>query len=340
MPGNIRVVLYGLGSIGALIARHVMRRKGVEIVGAVDVAPDKVGKDLGEVIGLGERLGVRVVHDDEALDLMLRSKPHVVLHATATYLDEIYPQIVKCIKAEANVISTAETLAYPWYRYPELATLIDEMAKKYCVRVLGTGVNPGFIFDTLPAFLSSACVDVRRIHVIRSIDASKRRYSFQKKYGLGMTVQEFRDKMSKGEITAHVGYAESIMLVSSMLGLRIDKISEGQEPILADRRMETQYFKIEPGQVCGIRGYGIGYVEGREFIRLELLAAVGRMDYDEVIIDGDPPLKWRNEYGTAGDIATAAMIINAIPRVLRAPPGLLTMKDITVPSAYLGTLGV
>jgi len=340
MPESVRVVLYGLGSIGALIAKHVMKRKGVEAVGAVDVAPDKVGKDLGEVIGLGERLGVRVVHDDEALDLMLRVKPHVALHATATYLDKIYPQIVKCVKAGANVISTAETLAYPWYRYPELATLIDEMAKKYCVRVLGTGVNPGFVFDALPAFLSSVCVDVRRIHVIRSIDASKRRYSFQKKYGLGMTVQEFQEKMSRGEITAHVGYAESIMLISSMIGLRVDKISEGQEPIVADKHVETQHFKIEPGRVCGVRGYGIGYVGGREFIRLELLASVGRTDYDEVVIDGDPPLKWRNEYGTAGDIATAAMIINAIPRVLRAPPGLLTMKDIALPSTYLGALGV
>jgi len=337
MSENIRVVVYGLGPIGALIARNALSRKGIEVVGGVDIAPDKVGRDLGEVIGLGKQLGVEVVHDNDSLNLLLRSKPHVVLHSTATYLDRIYPQIVKCIKAGANVISTSETLAYPWYRYPELATLIDEMAKKYCVRILGTGVNPGFVFDTLPAFLSSVCVDVRRIHVVRSIDASKRRYSFQKKYGLSMTVQEFQDKISKGEITAHVGYAESIMLTSCMLGLKIDKIIEGQEPIVADKYMETQYFKIQPGQVCGIRGYGVGYIDGKEFIILELLAAVGRTDYDEVVVDGDPPLKWRNEYGTAGDVATAAMIINVIPRVLKASPGLLTMKDIAIPSLYLGT---
>jgi len=337
MSENIRVVVYGLGPIGALIARNALNRKGIEVVGSVDIAPDKVGRDLGEVIGLGKHLGVEVVHDNDSLSLLLRSKPHVVLHSTSTYLDKIYPQIVKCIKAGANVISTSETLAYPWYRYPELATLIDEMAKKYCVRILGTGVNPGFVFDTLPAFLSSVCVDVGRIHVVRSIDASKRRYSFQKKYGLSMTPQEFQDKISRGEITAHVGYAESIMLISCMLGLKIDKVEEGQEPIIADKYMETQYFKIQPGQVCGIRGYGIGYIEGREFIKLELLAAVGRTDYDEVTIEGNPQLKWRNEYGTAGDTATAAMIINVIPRVLKASPGLLTMKDVAIPSIYLGT---
>jgi 4-hydroxy-tetrahydrodipicolinate reductase len=337
MSENIRVVVYGLGPIGALIARNALNRKGIEVVGGVDIAPDKVGKDLGDVIGLGRHLGVDVVHDNDSLSLLLRSKPHVVLHSTSTYLDKIYPQIVKCIKAGADIISTSETLAYPWYRYPELAFLIDEVAKKQNVTVLGTGVNPGFVFDTLPAFLSSVCVDVGRIHVVRSIDASKRRYSFQKKYGLSMTPQEFRDKISRGEITAHVGYAESIMLISHMLGLKIDKIEEGQEPIIADKYMETQYFKIHPGQVCGIRGYGIGYIEGREFIKLELLAAVGRTDYDEVTIEGNPPLKWRNEYGTAGDTATAAMIINVIPRVLNASPGLLTMKDVAIPSIYLGT---
>ncbi|MEM1545324.1 MAG: dihydrodipicolinate reductase [Candidatus Methanomethylicia archaeon] len=336
MSENFRVVVYGLGPIGALIARSILKKRNVEIVGGVDIAPDKVGRDLGEVIGLGKQLGVNVVHDSDSLNLLLKTKPHVVLHSTATYLDKIYPQIVKCIRAGVNVISTSETLAYPWYRYPELATLIDEMAKKYCVRILGTGVNPGFIFDTLPAFLSSVCIDVEGIHIVRSIDASKRRYSFQKKYGLSMTVQEFQEKISRGEITAHVGYAESIMLISCMLDLKIDKIIEGQEPIVADKYMETQYFKIQPGQVCGIRGYGTGYVNNKEFIKLELLAAVGRTDYDEVVINGEPPLKWRNEYGTAGDIATAAMIINVIPRVLKAPPGLLTMKDIAIPSSYLG----
>jgi 4-hydroxy-tetrahydrodipicolinate reductase len=332
---SIRIAIYGLGSIGSLIAKHVITKPGIRLVGGIDISPDKVGKDIGEVVGLGKSLDMPVVHDDNAMEVLREAD--VVLHSTSTHLDKIYPQIVKCIKAGADIISTSETLAYPWYRYPELAFLIDEAAKKQNVTVLGTGVNPGFVFDTLPAFLSSVCVDVGRIHVVRSIDASKRRYSFQKKYGLSMTLQEFQDKISRGEITAHVGYAESIMLISCMLGLKIDKVEEGQEPIIADKYMETQYFKIQPGQVCGIRGYGIGYIEGREFIKLELLAAVGRTDYDEVTIEGNPQLKWRNEYGTAGDTATAAMIINVIPRVLKASPGLLTMKDVAIPSIYLGT---
>ncbi len=332
---TIRVVIYGLGAIGSLIARRALRRKNLEIIGGIEINPEKVGKDLGEVLGLGEKLGAKVVHDKDALDFLMENRPDAVIHSTLTFLDKIYPQLVRCIKARANVVSTAETLAYPWYRYPELATLIDEMAKKYEVTVLGTGVNPGFIFDSLPAFLTSVCVDVKKIHVIRSIDAAKRRFPFQKKYGLGMDPEEFREKLSRGEITAHVGYAESILLIASMIGVELDRVEEGQEPVIADKAMETQYFKIKPGQVCGIRGYGIGYHNGEEFIRLELLAAVGRKDYDEIVIEGEPPMKWRNEYGTSGDIATAAMVINMVPRVVRAPPGLLTMKDMQIPSLSL-----
>ncbi|MEM2004963.1 MAG: dihydrodipicolinate reductase [Zestosphaera sp.] len=336
MGRPLRLVLYGIGPIGALVVRLASSRKGLELVGGVDVDPAKVGEDLGVAAGLGRSLGVKVVHDAQSWDLLKNVKPDFVVITTGTYLDRIYTQVVKSISVGANVVSTSETLAYPWYRYPELSLLIDELAKKNGVRVLGTGVNPGFVFDTVPAVLSSVSARVDRIHVVRSQDASKRRYSFQKKYGLSLTPEEFRVKVSSGEITAHVGYAESVMLLASMLGVCVDRVEEGQEPIIADKYMETQYFKIEPGRVSGIHGWGIGYVGGREFIRLDLLASVGREDYDEVVLEGEPTMRWRSVLGTPGDIATASIVLNVIPRMMQAPPGLLTMKDIMTPSAFLG----
>ncbi len=331
MSENIRVVIYGLGAIGALIAKNIIEKPWIKFISAIDIDPNKVGKDVGEVIGIGP-MNVKVIHDNEADEFLREARPDVVIHTVTTYLDKAFPQLEKCIRAKANVVSTAETLAYPWYRFPDLAEKLDKMAKDNEVTILGTGVNPGFIFDTLPAFLTSVCVKVNRIHVIRSIDASKRRYPFQKKYGLSLSPEEFKEKMAKGEITAHVGYAESIMLISSMLGLKMDKVIEKQEPIIAEKPMKTQYFDIKPGQVCGIKGLGVGYIGDKEFIRLELIAAVGREDYDEVIIDGEPKMTWRSVYGTSGDIATAAMVINMIPKVLKAPKGLITMKDILIPS--------
>ncbi len=339
MTGNLKVVVYGVGPIGSLIAKLLSSRKGIELVGGIDVDPSKVGEDLGVVAGLSRSLGVKVVHDSVAWSFLNSVKPDVVIISTGTYLDRIYPQIVRAVSARANVVSTSETLAYPWYRYPELSLLIDELAKKNGVRVIGTGVNPGFVFDALPAFLTSVSAEVHKIHVIRSLDASKRRYSFQKKYGLSLTPEEFRLKMSAGEITAHVGYAESIMLLGCILGVNIDRVEEGQEPIIAEKPVETQYFKISPGRVSGIHGWGTGYVNGREFIRLDLLASVDREDYDEVLIEGVPTTRWRCETGVSGDIATASMAVNIIPRVLQAPPGLLTMKDVMIPSIFLGDYG-
>jgi len=332
MPVNVAV--YGLGPIGSLIAKKVLEREDLNLVAAFDIASDKVGRDLGDVLQLDKKLNVVVEHDVNSESVLKRCNVDIVLHSTSTYLDKIYPQLVRCIKASADIISTSETLCNPWYRYPELATLIDEMAKKYCVTVLGTGVNPGFIFDTLPATLTSVCAKVEKVHAIRSLDASKRRFSFQKKYGLSLSVAEFNELMSRGQITAHVGYAESVDMLASALGVKLDKIVEGQEPLIASKALKTDYFNIAVGQVSGIHGYGIGYLNGREFIKIELFAEVGREEYEEIRIEGEPPLTWRSN-GTSGDIATAAIIVNMIPKVLNAKPGLIRMLDIPLPSAFL-----
>ncbi|MEM3404620.1 MAG: dihydrodipicolinate reductase [Nitrososphaeria archaeon] len=335
---SLRVAVYGLGPIGQLIAREVLKKKDLNLVAAFDVDQKKIGKDLAELLMLNDKTGVHVSSPSE-LGMMLKSNGvKVVLHSTLTYLDHVYPQIVKCIKAGANVISTSETLSNPYYRYPELAELIHEMAKKYCVTVIGTGVNPGFIFDTLPALLTAVCTEVHSIHVTRSLDAAKRRESFQRKYGLGLGLDKFKAKMEIGELTAHVGYGESISLLADTLHVKLDKIVEGQEPLIAGSSTKTQYVTISIGTVSGIHGYGIGFLDGKEFIKIDLFAEVDREEFEEVVVDGNPPLKWRST-GTAGDIATAAMAINLIPKLSKVGPGLLRMCDIPLPSTFLN-LGV
>lgn len=334
----IRVAVYGLGPIGVLIAKEVLKKKSLNLVATFDVDPEKIGKDLGDVLGMDEKTGIYVDDDANALDTLKNSGVKVVLHSTSTYLDKNYAQIVKCIEAGADVISTSETLSNPWYRYPELATLLDELAKRFCVSIIGTGINPGFIFDTLPTVMTSVCTNVDSIHIVRSLDASKRRYSFQKKYGLGLNVYDFKDKMEKGELTAHVGYGESIDMIANALGVRLDRIVEGQEPLIAEKDMKTQFFNIKQGQVSGIHGFGVGFVKEREFIKVELIAEVEGIEFEEVTIEGTPPIKWRSS-GTSGDIATAAMVINMIPRILSSKPGLRRMCDIPFPSAFLGLEG-
>jgi 4-hydroxy-tetrahydrodipicolinate reductase len=321
---TIRAVVYGVGPIGQLIAR-VALEKGFDVVGAIDIDPQKVGKDLGEVLGLGKTLGIKVESD---ADKVLRdSNPDVVLHSTGSFFDKVYPQIMRAIRVGADVVSTCETLAWPWYRYPDLAELVDNYARNYGSTVLGAGVNPGFVFDVLPAVLSTTLTRLEKITVTRSLDASKRRYSFQKKIGLGMTPTQFREALGRGEITAHVGFAESVLLMASMMGLRLDRVEEGQEAIIADRHYETQHFRIEEGQVRGVVGHGSGFIGDKEVIRVELRACVECEDFEEVRLMGEPSITWRST-GTSGDPATAAVIVNLAPRVLNARPGLVTLKDL------------
>ncbi|MEM2312638.1 MAG: hypothetical protein QXQ28_05245 [Candidatus Nezhaarchaeales archaeon] len=337
MLSEIRVLIYGVGPIGSLIAKAALEKPGLRVVGAIDIDPKKVGRDLGEFLGLTEKLGVVISKDAE--ETLKEVKPDVVLHATGSYLDKIYPELVGAMEVGADVISSCETLSYPWYRYPELSKRLDEEAKRRGVTILGTGVNPGYRLDSLLAFLTAVCVNVRGIRAYVYLDAAKRRYSFQRKIGLGLSPQEFKEKLMKGELTAHVGYAESVLLTALIMGVKLDRVEEEQEPLIANRPLKTEYFNIKPGQVYGVSGYGVGYRGNEKFIEIGFTAAVGVREYEDVVIDGEPNVHWRNEEPfIAGDIATAAMILNSIPRVLIAKPGLITMRDLILPAAVIGNM--
>ncbi len=324
---TVKAVLYGVGPIGALIGRAAIH-KGVEIVGAIDIDPVKTGKDLGAVIGLDEKTGIRVNEDADAV--LSKAKPDVVLHATGSFLDKVYPQLVKAITYGANVVSTCETLAYPYYRYPQLAEKLDGYARSKKVSVLGCGINPGFILDLLPSVMTLPLVELKGISARRSLNASRRRLSFQRKIGLGLDLGEWNRLISQGKITGHVGYAESVHLMAAALGLRIREVEERQEPIIAEKDVSAHGLSIRKGSVAGVKGVGRGICENGVEVIVELIASVDAEDYEEIALLGEPEIRWRSN-GIPGDIATAAVVVNMIPSVLEADPGLITISDL-VPS--------
>ena len=328
----VKVVLYGIGAIGARIARCLLKKKGIEVVGAIDIDPAKVGKDLGEVIGLGEKTGVVVSNDPDKV--LSEAKPDVVVHATLSFMDKVFDQIMTCIKHGVNVVSTCEELSHPYVSNPKLAKQLDEAAKRAGVTVLGTGINPGFLMDTLPIVLSAVCHEVRSIKVCRSINAATRRLPFQKKIGAGLTVEEFKEKMESGAITGHVGLEQSIALIADALGWRLDKIEvEPVQPVVAEKEVKSDYITVPPGKVAGLKQVARGIMGGKEVITLEFTAYIGAEEYDSIDIDGVPPVHEKITPCVHGDEGTVGMITNMIPKVIKAPPGLLTMKDMPLPSA-------
>ncbi|MFC1910955.1 dihydrodipicolinate reductase [Chloroflexota bacterium] len=326
---TINVVQFGCGPVGCSIAGLAAGKKGISIVGAVDL--NNAGRDLGELIGLGKSVGITV---SESADIILaQTRPDVVLHATGSVLQDVYPQLEQIIKAKANIISTCEELSYPFRKQPALAANLDKLAKQHNVTLLATGVNPGFLMDTWPIFMTGICQDVKTIKAVRIQDASVRRIPFQKKIGAGKTINEFNILVKEG-ILRHVGLAESIGMIAAAMGWDLDDITESIEPIIAESVEGSNYVKIKPGRVAGVKQIGFGIKNGTKLIILEFKAFIGAKEsFDAVYITGKPDLQVMIKGGTHGDIATAAIVVNSIPRVLESPKGLLTMKDLAIVNA-------
>jgi hypothetical protein len=318
---QISVAQYGIGPIGAEIARLLLTKPWIKVAGAVDIDPAKIGKDLGEVIGLGRTIGVPVTAE-------LQGKPDVVCHTTGSRLGEVAAQLESLLGRGCHVVSTCEELSFPLDR--AVRERLQQVARGANVALLGTGVNPGFVMDKLPLTITSVCQEVKSVEIIRIQNASTRREPLQRKVGAGMTTEEFRAAVDAGKIK-HMGLRESLMMVGSGLGVEFDSVTdETIEPIVAESEVVTQYLRVAPGQVAGV--HQTIYGTGRINVSLELRMYVGAeaVAADKVIVRGVPDVEMTIKDGVHGDRATAAMVVNAIPRIVQARPGVLTMDDISI----------
>jgi 2,4-diaminopentanoate dehydrogenase len=325
---KIRVVQYGVGPIGASIVRLMRQKASLEIVGAIDKDPAKAGRDLGEVIGAPDApWGVTVLADAPA---MLEKHVDVVVHTTSSYLEKVMDQLLECISAGCCIVSTCEELAYPWRKHPGLSEKLDAAAKEEGVALVGTGVNPGFVMDKLVLTLSAVSQKVDSASAVRVVDASKRRLPLQKKIGAGMTPEEFRAQVAAGVIKHH-GLPESAAMIADGLGFSLDDISETIEPVIAEELVKTEFLEVEAGQVAGVHQIARGTSGGKEKIYLELKMYVGaKQPADTIELKGEPNISLVIPGGTHGDIATAAVAVNAIPAILAAPAGLRTDRDLAL----------
>jgi hypothetical protein len=335
MP-HIRVMHFGLGPIGAAVVRQVAARPGLQSVGGIDIDPTKVGSDLGDVVALPKRLGVLVSGD--ARKALKAAKPDVVVLCTSSSIVNVMPQIETILESRKPIVTTTEELAYPGYTHIRQARRIHDWATKAKAAVLGTGVNPGFAMDALPIALTAVSERVDRVIVNRIQDARIRRLPFQQKIGAGLTTEQFQKKVDDGSVR-HVGLTESIAMIADALGWTLDRITDDIQPKLAAVTISSEFLAVDPGYVCGIIQDGVGYRRGEPVIRLHMEAYLGAPEtYDSVDIEGSPRLSMKLVGGIHGDVATAAIVVNSIPHVLRASPGLHTMRDLPLPSFFSGRL--
>lgn len=335
----IRVLQWGLGAMGSGMARLMLEKPGLQLVAAVDSRPDYVGKDLGSVLGLDQGLGVAVTENPaEVLD---KEKVDVVVIATTSWLKEQISDLRKIINAGINCISIAEEMADPYAQNPELATELDILCRKNNVTLLGTGVNPGFVLDLLVVVLTGGNHKVERIEASRVNDLSPYGPTVMKSQGVGITPAAFRAGIEEGSIVGHVGFPESIHMISDALGLGVDRIVQTREPIISNVYRETPHVKVQPGMVAGCAHTGIGYHGNQEVIRLVHPQQIhphleGQDTGDYIHVYGKPEIHLAVKPEIAGGVATIGLAVNMIPHVFAASPSLKRMIDLPIPAALMG----
>jgi len=323
---QIKVIQVGLGPLGQKVVKCMNERKEIRIVAAVDKSIDTVGKDLGEICGIERKMGIKVEKDISIKD----KRPDVAIITTISSLKDIVSQIEELVNYGINVVSSCEELTFPWETFPELSKRIDGLAKKNNVAVLGTGVNPGFLMDFLPVVMTGICEYVEEIKIYRHQDASIRRIPFQKKVGVGLTIDEF-EKRKRSGILRHVGLTESIHMIAYGLGWKLDKVEDIISPVIAERDYITASHNIGAGMVLGVQQTGKGYIKNRQVLTLDFKASAGEKNPGDTIkIKGKPDINTTINGGINGDIATYAILVNAVKSMKSVTSGLKTMLDMPV----------
>ena len=328
-----KVVLWGLGAMGSGMARLITRKYGLEIAGAIGTRKEKCGEDLGKVIGLNEPLGVTVSNDPE--EVLSQVAPGIVLHSTNSFIKNIHPELALALKQGHNVITIAEELIYP--QTPALSAKLDKIAKDHQVTLLGTGINPGFIMDTMIIALTGACARVDAIQATRVNDLSSFGRTVMETQGVGKSVAEFQQGISDGTIVGHIGFMESIHMIADCMGWHLDDVVQTKEPIVSTVERETPYVKVRPGMVAGCTHIAHGFQDGKERITLKHPQQVrpeaeGVETGDYITIKGEPDMNLMIKPEIPGGTGTISVAVNSIPKVMKAPPGLCTMKDLSIPS--------
>lgn len=324
---KVKIAQFGLGPIGLETLKLAAAQPWAKIVGGVDIATEKVGCDLGELTGLEALQGRQVYRSVDELP----QKPDLIFHTAVSKFRPAFEQLEPLARRGISVVSSCEELLFPQLREPALAARLDRICRKSGARVVGTGVNPGFVMDVLPLCLTGVSREVRAVHVQRVVNASTRREPLQRKIGSGLAPQEFQRRFRAGQ-AGHAGLKESLALIAHALGWKIKRIVEMGEAVVAKRDIRTHYLEVKRGQTCGLHQRAEARIDGKHRLTLDLQMYLDAQNpHDALQIEGDPPIDLVIKGGVAGDQATVAALVNTAARLFEARPGLLLMTDLRVP---------
>jgi 2,4-diaminopentanoate dehydrogenase len=347
----LRVAVWSTGGIGSIAIRAIHRRPDLELVGVWVHTPEKIGKDAG-VLANGEPIGLATTGDADAL---IDLRPDCIVYAASGPQGDVaaVPDYVRFLQAGINVVSTTSTRAiYPPVYDPAFRNPLAEAAKAGGASFYVSGIEPGFALDQLPLVLATQSSSIRKVHA----------------YELGLyddypVASVMMDGMGFGRPMDFVPYIATpgivlwggqIRLVADALGVEIQQLRQTVDRFPTDRTLKVACGTLEAGSCGAVRIQCIGVVDGRDAIIIEHVTRMGRDvaphwpigDRDityRIEIEGEPNLRCDMslglddparagirgmEAGAGAMVATAMRVVNAIPHVVAADPGLLSSLDL------------
>jgi 4-hydroxy-tetrahydrodipicolinate reductase len=335
----VRILILGTGQMGCGIARLVLEKAGLELVGAYARRAERAGLDLGDALGLENKLYIRIRNDLQAT--IKDARPDLAIQATCSRANDAAAEISTLVANGVHVISIAEEMAYPACASPTLADELDRLALKHGVSILGTGINPGFVLDLLVIALTGVCARIESITATRVNDLSPYGPSVLKSQGVGLAPEEFRAGLRSGSVVGHIGFQQSAHLIARAVGWSIDRVIETREPIVSKVPRQTSFVTVAPGQVAGCLHQAVAYRGNAALITLNHPQQIhpqleDTATGDTIEIFGTPHIRLTGSPEIPGGIGTVALAVNMILHVLNAKPGLHTVADLPVPAALLG----
>lgn len=338
---NVKVSIWGFGAMGSGMARMLLNKKGIDIVGVCDMHPQREGKSIFEVLGIDRGIREDVIIRKNIDEVISEKSCDICLCATDSFTKNAFPRLKYVLEKKINVISTAEEMAYPKANNPELAEELDRIARENGVTILGTGINPGLIMDLLVVCLTGCMTDVTHIEAKRINSLSPFGPAVMEEQGVGLKENEFLDKVGSGELAGHVGFRESVNMIADALGWKLDNFSQQMAPIITSVDRKSPHGFAASGDVAGVNMTGQGYVDGS--VKIDMIhpqqiepELEGTYTGDYITIKGTPEVNMSIKPEVDGGLGTIAMVVNMIPHVINAAPGLKTMIDLPVPRAIMG----